>query len=78
MERKHLSDADRHIMHGRARVEVQKGRISQMQERGEDTSVADDLLRLLEATLGLFLSHRKLILQALDDHVDRMASPNAA
>ena len=49
-----------------------------MQERGEDTSVADDLLRLLEATLGLFLSHRKLILQALDDHVDRMASPNAA
>jgi hypothetical protein len=74
MERKHLSDADRHIMHGRARVEVQKGRISQMQERGEDTSGAEDLLRILEATLGLFISHRQIILQALHDLADPMAT----
>jgi hypothetical protein len=78
MEHKHLSDAHRHIMHGRARVEVQKGRISQMQERGEDTSGAEDLLRILEATLGLFISHRQLILQALHDPAGPTASRNMA
>jgi hypothetical protein len=78
MEREHLSDADRHILHVRARVEVQKGRISQMQQRGEDTSGAEDLLRLFEATLGLFISHRQIILQALHDHANPMASGNVA
>ena len=43
-----LSDADRHIMDGRARVELQKRRIAQMQELGWDTSVAKDLLMLFE------------------------------
>src|SRR5215831_4438168 len=38
MERKHLAEADRHIMQGRVRVEAQKLRIAEMQERGYDTS----------------------------------------
>jgi hypothetical protein len=54
--------ADRHIMQGRARVEAQKVRIASMQERGYDTSLAEDFLRILVTT---FTSHRELILQAL-------------
>ena len=49
-----------------------------MQERGEDTSGAEDLLRILEATLGLFISHRQIILQALHGRADPMASRNLA
>ena len=63
-----LSDADRHIMQSRARVELQRARIAQMQELGWDTSVAKDLLMLFERTLGLLISHRELILRAAPDH----------
>ena len=65
-ERKHLAEADRHIMQGRARVEAQKVRIASMQERGYDTSLAEDFLRLLVTTLKHLTSHRELILQALE------------
>ena len=65
-EREHLAEADRHIMQGRARVEAQKVRIASMQERGYDTSLAEDFLRLLVTTLKQLTSHRELILQALE------------
>src|SRR5215475_11107437 len=65
MERKHLAEADRHLMQGHARVEAQKLRIAKMQERGYDTSHAEDFLNILITTLKNFASHRDLILQAL-------------
>src|SRR5215475_5331280 len=64
-ERKHLAEADHHIMQGLARVEAQKVRIASMQERGYDTSLAEDFLRILVTTLKHLTSHRELILQAL-------------
>src|SRR5215831_16706858 len=66
MERKHLAEADRHIMQGRARVEAQKVRIAKMQERGYDTSHAEDFLRILVTTLKHLTSYRELILQAVE------------
>src|SRR5262245_1411367 len=65
IERKPLAEADRHIMQGRARVEAQKLRIATMQERGYDTSHAEDFLNILITTLKNLASHRDLILQAL-------------
>jgi hypothetical protein len=67
IERKHLAEADRHIMQGRARVAAQKVRIAKMQERGYDTSLSEDFLRTLVTTLKHLVSHRELILQALRD-----------
>jgi len=67
MERKHLTEADRHLMQGHARVEAQKLRIAKMQERGFDTSLAEDFLRSLVTTIRHLTSHRDLILQALRD-----------
>jgi len=64
-ERKHLAEADRHIMQGRARIEAQKVRIANLQERGYDTSLAEDFLSVLVTTLKNLTSHRDLILQAL-------------
>jgi hypothetical protein len=64
IERDHLAEADRHIMQGRARVEAQKLRIADMQERGYDTSDAEDFLSILLATLKSLTSHRDLIAQA--------------
>jgi hypothetical protein len=60
-----LTDADLHIMQGRARIEAQKVRIAGMQERGYDTSDAEDFLSVLVSTLKNLTSHRNLILQAL-------------
>jgi hypothetical protein len=65
MERNRLAKVDRHIVEGRARVEAQKVRISEMQERGYDTSLSEDFLRILVTTLKTFTSLRDLILQAL-------------
>jgi len=65
IERRHLGEADRHIMHGRARVGAQRERISRMEELGVDTSVAEDFLALLETTLNKLVSHRELILKSL-------------
>jgi hypothetical protein len=65
MEHKHLAEADLHIMQGRARIEAQKVRIAGMQERGYDTSDAEDFLSVLVSTLKNLTSHRDLILQAL-------------
>src|SRR6516164_6094584 len=62
-EREHLAEADRHIMQGRARVEAQKIRIAKMQERGYDTSLAEDFLRLLVTTLKHHTSDRGVIWQ---------------
>ena len=67
MERKHLAEADRHLMQGHARVEAQKLRIAKMRERGYDTSLAEDFLRILVTTLKHFSSHRDLTLRALLD-----------
>ena len=64
IERKHLAEADRHIMQGRARVEAQKLRIAQMHELGYDTSGAEDFLSILVTTLKNLSSHRDLIAQA--------------
>src|SRR5215475_6562029 len=66
IECKHLAEADRHIMQGRARIEAQKVRIAKMLERGYDTSPSEDFLELLVTTLKHLTSHRKLILQALE------------
>jgi len=66
IERKHLAEADRYIMRGRARVEAQNVRIAKMQERGYDTSLAEDFLRILVTTLKHLTSYRELILQAVE------------
>jgi hypothetical protein len=62
MERKHLAETNRHIVQGRARVEAQKVRIADMQERGYDTSAAEDFLTILVTTLTNLTSHRDLIM----------------
>jgi hypothetical protein len=62
MERKHLAETNRHIVQGRARVEAQKVRIADMQERGYDTSAAVDFLTILVTTLTNLTSHRDLIM----------------
>jgi len=65
MKHNNLAEADRHIMQGRARVEAQKVRIAGMQERGHDTSDAEDFLSILVITLKNLTLHRDLIQQAL-------------
>ena len=65
MEHERLAEADHQIMQGRARVEAQKVRIADMQERGYDTSLAEDFLSVLVTTLKNFTSRRAIILQAL-------------
>jgi hypothetical protein len=54
----------RRLAEGRARIEVQKLRIAKMQECGYDTSLSEEFLRILVATLESLTSHRDLILQA--------------
>jgi len=44
IERNHLAEADRHITQGQARIAAQKLRIADMQERGCDSSLAEDFL----------------------------------
>jgi hypothetical protein len=46
-----LTDADLHIMQGRARIEAQKTRIAKIQELGFDTSRSKDLLEIWVTTL---------------------------
>ena len=65
LEHERLAEADHQIMQGRARVEAQKVRIADMQERGYDTSLAEDFLSVLVTTLKNFTSRRAIILQAL-------------
>jgi hypothetical protein len=61
LERRHLAEADRHVMQGRARVDAQRERIARMEQLGADTSLAEDFLALLETTLNRLVSHRELL-----------------
>ena len=64
-EYEHLAKADRHIAEGDQRVSAQICLIERMTERGHDTALARDLLRLLEETLMQWQAHRQLILDTL-------------
>lgn len=58
VENRRLADADRRVLHARARVEAQKVRLAEMQGRGYDTSLAEEFLSILVITLNNFISHR--------------------
>ena len=64
-EREELIQADRHLAAGEQRIAEQIALIRWMTERGYDTVVAKDLLRLLEETLTIWKEHRELILGAI-------------
>ena len=67
----YLALADRHPAEGERRIADWVIRIKEMNARGEDTSQADQMLRLLQDTLGLWQEHRQMILDALARHTVR-------
>jgi hypothetical protein len=64
-ERENLAEADQHITAGERRVAEQILRIEEMEQRGEDTQSAREILQTLEETLEQWRGHRLMILDTI-------------
>jgi hypothetical protein len=67
-ELEHLALADQHLAAGERRIDDLIIRIKEMTARGEDTTQADQTLRLFEDTLVLWQGHWQMILDAITRH----------
>lgn len=74
-EREDLILADRHIIAGEERITVQLALIQRMTQEGYDTTMARDLLRLLEETMASWQDHRQIILDTIARHERALAPP---
>jgi len=64
LERKHLTETDRHIAAAKRRVEQQKKIIEKLAQGGH--KVAKSLLSVMERSLDAFEHHRKVIVETLE------------
>jgi hypothetical protein len=62
MHAQHLALADRHIAEGKARIVDQIARIAALQARHADTTAAEQLLDLFNATMTSWEGHRQIII----------------
>ncbi|WP_336489819.1 hypothetical protein [Methylobacterium nigriterrae] len=64
-EREQLALANRHVAEEEARVAAQKLVVARFSSVGQDTSLAADMLRILEDGLLKARRHREIILQTM-------------
>jgi hypothetical protein len=67
VEREHpsLAETDRLIAKSRTHIDAQRVRIAILESDGRDTSLANDLLRLLENTFACMIERRRVIVREL-------------
>jgi hypothetical protein len=66
VERRHLAQANRHIVEAARRIARQELLIAKLEHNGRDTTAAAELLRQFEEIQQLMVRHRDMILQGLD------------
>ena len=64
-EHDHLAQAARHIARAEEMVTEQRSLVERMSERGHDTTLAENLLHIMQNTLGRMYEHRALIEAAI-------------
>ena len=69
-----LSLAERHIAAMEERLGRQMRRTSALAATGQDTTAAEELLRVIEQSLALMYAHREMILQELAAEEGELAS----
>src|SRR5262249_27301514 len=74
LERKHLTETDRHIAAAKRRVEQQKKIIEKLAQGGHETKVAKSLLSVMERSLDAFEHHRKVIVETLETCALKLAA----
>ncbi|WP_262271551.1 hypothetical protein [Microvirga yunnanensis] len=74
-EREDLIAADRHLAAGEQRIAAQLALIQRMTRDGYDTTLARDLLRVLDETMATWQEHRRLILDAIARHERASSNP---
>lgn len=61
----HLAQANRHIVETKSHIAHQRKFIAELAHDGQETELAEDLLKTLEETLAAFERHRRIILEVL-------------
>jgi hypothetical protein len=65
MHLRHLTQCDRHLADGWRRIAAQRLRLADMDRRGHDTSIGDEMLAAFLQAQTLFAQHRDLIIREL-------------
>jgi uncharacterized protein (DUF342 family) len=61
----HLVQVNRHIVETKRHIAHQRKFIEELAQDGQETELAEDLLKALEETLAAFERHRRVILEVL-------------
>ena len=66
MQRRHLEEAERHIVRGRRLIATQEELLLRLRDTGSDTRQARELLNNLLISQDHHLAHREIILRELE------------
>jgi len=69
-EKRHLADADRHIVIAERNITEQRLQVDRLGQDGHDTRLAQKMLEQFEATLAVMVENREIIIRTIDE-IDR-------
>jgi hypothetical protein len=69
-EKRHLAEADRHIVIAERNITEQRLQVDRLGQDGHDTRLAQKTLEQFEATLAVMVENREIIIRTIDE-IDR-------